>query len=136
MIGGDGLRDRRSQGQFLRDNKERNLSGHLKVVNRDKNKAAKRCRMHEISCSRAGGYQRALFSSNGLIHYCCVLEMSHKGLISSQALVSLIVERTSQGSLCNTCVGLPLIPSLLVFFFPFFGLVSKLKTGSGGTAAF
>lgn len=74
----------------------------LKLSTGIKNKTAKQCRMHKISCSRAGGYQMVLFSSKGVICYppppiqpphCCLLEMLHKGLIYGQSLVSLIVEK-------------------------------------------
>lgn len=41
----------------------------LKLSTGIKNKTAKRCKMHKISCSRAGGYQTVSFSSKGVIHY-------------------------------------------------------------------
>lgn len=104
----------------------------LKLSTGMKNKTAKQCRMHKISCSRAGVYQTVLFSSKGVIRYpplqpprCCVLEMLHTGLIYGQSLVSLIVEKLHVEASAIHVLGF--LWSKLCFYSFTFGLFSIFK---------
>lgn len=67
-----------------------------------KRKQPNKCRMHEISCSKTGGYQMAPSSTKGLM---CCFPLASSPLCAENVTqgTHLQPEKPSRGHLCTTC---------------------------------